>query len=326
VRLKLFLSSLILSSAALLASPATAREAAKMMTLSTGSNVATWTLSPATSQSVRARTTPIVYLHGGPGLYTEDRRIEMGRAFVDAGFTAVFYDQIGSGQSARIPATQYTLARMVADLEALRVSLGAEKMVLWGNSWGAQLALMYAQAHPNHAAGFVLTSPGNFPGETFRRDYSVTKRTNVTIGSPLTAAINQIDRKGGAAEPAVSQIESGRLLDAVTSADLLEGMVCKTSDVAQETLPGGGNLFVNRMVQKEVASVRTTWTTLPRVPTLILRGSCDFIAPASANRYASVLGSNVTPLTNIGHGLIEDPVQVRNVLNAFAIGPLADVP
>lgn len=326
MRTGLFLCSLVLSASAMFATPAAAREAPKMVSLSTGSNIATWTITPAASPTVRARATPIVYLHGGPGLYTEDRRIEMGRAFVDAGFTTVFYDQIGSGQSERIPASEYTLARMVTDLEALRVSLGAEKMVLWGNSWGAQLALMYAQTYPNRTAGFVLTSPGNFPGETFRRDYNVTKRTSVTIGRPLTAAINQIDRKGGAAEPGVSQIESGRLLDAVTSADLLEGMVCKTSTVTQEALPGGGNLFVNRMVQKEVASVRATWTALPRVPTLILRGSCDFIAPASANRYASVLGSTVTPLSNIGHGLIEDPAQVRHTLNAFAVGPLATLP
>ena len=212
------------------------------------------------------------------------------------------------------------------DLEALRVSLGTEKLVLWGNSWGAQLAVLYGQIYPNRIAGFVLTSPGQFPSETFRRNYSVTKRISVTIGRDLTAAINQIDRKGGAAEPAISQITSGRLLDVVTSADLLEGMVCKNSNVTQAALPGGANLFANRIVPKEVAVARPNWATMPRVPTLIVRGSCDFISLESANRYAAVTGGTRIDLANVGHGLLEDPVAVERVLTGFARDELASVP
>jgi pimeloyl-ACP methyl ester carboxylesterase len=310
----------------LAASPAHAREAPRTVALSTGSNIATWTLPTTQAVGVKVHQTPVVYLHGGPGMYTEDRRIEMGQAFRAAGFNTIFYDQIGGGQSARIPAVNYTLARMIADLEALRVSLGTEKMVLWGNSWGAQLAVLYAQSYPNRLAGFVLTSPGNFPGESFRRDYKVTKRTGVTIGRELSSAINQIDRKGGAAEPAVSQIESGRMLDAATSADVLEGMVCKTSNVTQADLPGGGNLFANRMIQKEVAAARPNWTTMPRVPTLVVRGSCDFVATESASRYIAVTGGARVDVPNVGHGLLEDPNAIERLLSNFAREGLAGVP
>jgi pimeloyl-ACP methyl ester carboxylesterase len=306
---------------------AQAREAPRVVSLPTGSNIASWTLQgQAVAPSTTPRQTPVIYLHGGPGMYTEDRRIEMGRAFVEAGFTTIYYDQIGGGQSARIPAKDYTLNRMIEDLEALRVNLGAEKVVLWGNSWGAQLAMLYAQTYPTRVAGFVLTSPGNFPGESFRRDYTPTKRGRLNIPRALSTAITQIDRKGGEAEPAVSQIEAGRLFDAVTSADLLGGMVCKGSNVTQADLPGGGNVFVNRMVQKEVETRRVVGASIPRVPTLIVRGSCDFISSTSANRYAAVTGGVVTPVANIGHGLLEDPLLVQNTLSAFARGPLANLP
>ncbi len=311
---------------ALVSTPALAREAPRMVALSTGSNIATWTLPASPTTGTRTHQTPVIYLHGGPGMYTEDRRIEMGQAFRTAGFTTVFYDQIGGGQSARIPATQYSLARMIADLEALRINLGAEKMVLWGNSWGAQLAVLYAQAYPNRVAGFVLTSPGSFPGEMFRRNYGVTKRTNVTIGRELTAAINQIDRKGGQAEVTVSQIDSGRLLDVVASADLVEGFVCKNSVATQTDLPGGANLFVNRIVQKEVAAARSSWTTMPRVPSLTLRGSCDFIPVESANRYVAISGGTRTDIANVGHGLLEDPVAVSALLGDFARTKLSELP
>jgi pimeloyl-ACP methyl ester carboxylesterase len=305
---------------------AIARDAPRNVALSTGSNIATWTLPPTPSQGLKQRQTPVVYLHGGPGMYTEERRLVMGQAFRDAGFATVYYDQIGGGQSARIPATQYSLARMIADLEALRVSLGTEKMVLWGNSWGAQLAVLYAQANPGRVAGFVLTSPGGFPGENFRRDYAATKRTNVNIGRELTAAINQIDRKGGQAEANVSQVDSGRLFDAVTSADLLEGMVCKASNVGQADLPGGGNLFVNRIVPKEVASARPNWTTIVRAPSLIVRGACDFIPLQSADRYVAVTGGQRTDVANVGHGLLEDPAAISAILGEFARTKLNEVP
>jgi pimeloyl-ACP methyl ester carboxylesterase len=326
MRLKQFVSAILATSVALISSPLCAREAPRMVALSTGSNIATWTLAATPAAGTPTRQTPVVYLHGGPGMYTEDRRIEMGQAFRSAGFTTVFYDQIGGGQSPRIPATQYSLARMIADLEALRVSLGSEKLVLWGNSWGAQLAVLYGQAYPNRVAAFVLTAPGAFPGETVRRNYGVTKRTSVTIGRELTAAINQIDRKGGAAEAAISQVESGRLFDAVVSADMLEGMVCKASTVTQADLPGGGNLFINRIIPKEVAAIRPNWTTVPRVPSLIVRGSCDFLPVSNADRYAAITGGARIEVAGVGHGLLEDPAAVEGILGTFARDGLAGVP
>ena len=327
MRATTLISQLLATALFLTATASLAREAPRTISLSTGSNLATWTLPATPVGGARTHQTPIVYLHGGPGMYTEERRIEMGHAFRAAGFTTVFYDQVGSGQSARISASDYSLARMISDLEALRISHRAEKLILWGNSWGAQLAVLYAQAYPARVAGFVLTSPGNFPGETFARNYRITKRKTVTIGRELTSAMNQIDRKGGQAEPAVSQVDSGRLLDVVMNADLLEGMVCKSSNVGQSELPGGANLFVNRMVQKEVPKVRHNWAvTMPRVPTLIVRGECDFIPVESASRYQSVTGGKKIEVPNVGHGLLENGPAVETILGNFARVDLAEVP
>lgn len=304
---------------------AVARDTPRTVLLNTGSSIATWMLPATPTGGARLHTTPVVFLHGGPGLYTEDRRIEQGQVFRDAGFNTVFYDQIGSGQSARLPAVNYTLARMVADLEALRLGLGSEKLVLWGNSWGAQLALLYAQAHPTRVAGLVFTSPGTVPGDRPDRDYRLTKRKSVDIEPALEAAIREIDRHGADAEASVSQVESGRLFDTLTRADLLQGMVCKTSTVVQADLPGGANVFVNRMVAKDVAKARPDWRTLPRVPALTVRGGCDFNADANALRYQAFAGGLKVDHPGLGHALLEDPAAVQTTLNTFARGPLAEV-
>ncbi|WP_064742934.1 alpha/beta fold hydrolase [Pseudonocardia spinosispora] len=52
----------------------------------------------------------------------------------------------------------YTTADSVADLEALRVALGVDKLTLDGSSYGSLFAERYALAHPDRVAALVLDS------------------------------------------------------------------------------------------------------------------------------------------------------------------------
>ncbi len=52
----------------------------------------------------------------------------------------------------------YTTADTVADLEAIRVAGGYEKLVLYGTSYGTKVAEEYAQDHPTHVEALVLDS------------------------------------------------------------------------------------------------------------------------------------------------------------------------
>ncbi len=129
----------------------------QMITLATGSTLAVWR-RPA---PVAIRSEPVVFLHGGPGGVTPAAQIATDAAVVNAaGYEAIFFDQAGSGASGRLPSREYTLDRFVADLEGLRIALGAPRLVLHGESWGAALALRYAAAHPDRVAGLILLSPG----------------------------------------------------------------------------------------------------------------------------------------------------------------------
>jgi proline iminopeptidase len=44
----------------------------------------------------------------------------------------------------------------VADIELIRTTLGIDTWVVFGGSWGATLALIYAQTHPEHVSNLVL--------------------------------------------------------------------------------------------------------------------------------------------------------------------------
>jgi len=97
---------------------------------------------------------PVIFLHGGPGAGVSPYH----RRFFDpARYRIVLFDQRGAGRSTP-PAElrDNTTAHLVADIETLRESLGIERWVVFGGSWGSTLALAYAQAHPGRPLGLVL--------------------------------------------------------------------------------------------------------------------------------------------------------------------------
>jgi pimeloyl-ACP methyl ester carboxylesterase len=312
-----FLSAALLVSSALGQAPQTPVKIA----LNTGSNVATWTLRGTGKQ----RKTPVIYLHGGPGLFTTESVKEKGTPFRAAGFDTVYFDQAGGGQSDRIPVSQYTLQRAVDDIEALRLALKAEKIILWGNSYGADLAALYARRYPDRLAGMILSSPGSFPGTSVKRDYNVTERGDVKLSSALTSAVSLIDKKGPAAEASLSQERAGILFDEITSAELMNGMVCKGSPVPPPLKERGGNLYANRLLQKELKSNPLPKGTALTSPLLIIRGDCDFLPLANAERYHAALGGQFVPIAKSGHGLFENTATLVTALDAFITGPLATV-
>jgi proline iminopeptidase len=102
----------------------------------------------------RAGGIPAVYLHGGPGSGCQpDHR----RLFDPERFHAVLFDQRGAGRSRPKGGREHnTLAHLIADMETIRAKFGFERWIVVGGSWGATLALAYAQAHPHRVSGLVL--------------------------------------------------------------------------------------------------------------------------------------------------------------------------
>ena len=97
---------------------------------------------------------PVVVLHGGPGGGCSPA---MRRYFDPAHYRIVLFDQRGCGRSrphASIAAN--TTWHLVADIERIRQTLGIGRWLVFGGSWGATLALLYAQSHPERAAYLVL--------------------------------------------------------------------------------------------------------------------------------------------------------------------------
>lgn len=97
---------------------------------------------------------PVLFLHGGPGSGCRSHH----RSFFDPQrYRAILVDQRGSGRS--IPhgcIRGNTTQHLLHDLEFVRTHLNIRNWLLFGGSWGAALALLYAQAHPERVSGLIL--------------------------------------------------------------------------------------------------------------------------------------------------------------------------
>lgn len=110
---------------------------------------------------------PVIVLHGGPGLDQEYLLPQMLELAKD--HEVIFYDQRGSGQSlaTKINPAYININQFVKDLDDLRVHMGVKKFTLVGHSWGGFLAMNYAIKYPQHLSNLILlnTLPADFKGQ-----------------------------------------------------------------------------------------------------------------------------------------------------------------
>lgn len=97
---------------------------------------------------------PVVVLHGGPGGGCSP---SMRRYFDPSRYRVILFDQRGCGRSRpHASVTDNTTWHLVADIELIRKTLGIEEWIVFGGSWGATLALIYAETHPEPVRNLVL--------------------------------------------------------------------------------------------------------------------------------------------------------------------------
>ncbi len=105
---------------------------------------------------------PALYLHGGPGsgLRSGDYR----QRFAPEKYRVIGIDQRGCGRSRPLAIDDLdqlhlnTTQTLIEDIEAVRKHLSIDRWLVAGSSWGATLALAYAQAHPERVSEIVLVA------------------------------------------------------------------------------------------------------------------------------------------------------------------------
>ena len=97
---------------------------------------------------------PVVYLHGGPGAGCSSVQR---RVFDPERYRIILFDQRGCGKSTPYACLDNnTTWHLVADMELLRNHIALDRWQLCGGSWGATLALAYAETFPERVTEIIL--------------------------------------------------------------------------------------------------------------------------------------------------------------------------
>ncbi len=299
--------------------------------LDTGSRIA-YQRFPAEVKRYRE---PVMFLHGGPGgaVVSFQPITDVISSLSEDGYDVYFYDQIGGGLSGRLKNIRdYTLSRQIADLENIRQKIGAEKMILIGESFGGVLAAHYAAHYPENAEKVVLISPGEIT-----RDATEEERGNIRdraseetleefrgllLNYRLLFVDTLVDINPDAAYNFLSEPEADAYATKLVSL-FLGGMACDPEKFPKEHSVLFG--FWSTMKLDEFSkidsdkvknSLRDT-----NVPFLILKAECDYVRWDATYEYKKILkNAKLLYLEDAGHmPFLEKPDLVLSSIRAFLL-------
>jgi len=249
----------------------------------------------------------VVLLDGGPGLseYLESLEPEL----VD-GYTVIRYQQRGLAPSTL--SGPFTIETQVADAIALLDSLGLERVLLIGHSWGGHLALHLMATHPERIAAALVVDPlGAVPD-----------------GGESGLNENLLARLSPAAAARAAELDASAMRGEGTAADELEGLALVWPGYFADpaTAPPMPPMQVSVAAYSETfASIHehfergTLTTLLPQcpVPTLLLLGAGSPIPNSYGIQTAALIpGAEARVLQNCGHlPWLEQPGVVRTALD-----------
>ena len=126
----------------------------------THQGVRLWTVTEGAGQAV-------MLLNGGPGCPDYLGPVA---AMMDDVAQVIRFEERGCGRSDVVP--PYSVETSVGDLETIRRHYGIERWVVGGHSWGPNLALAYALAHPERVSGLLCLSGGRIHNDrTWHEQY-----------------------------------------------------------------------------------------------------------------------------------------------------------
>ncbi len=103
----------------------------------------------------KGRGTPLIAVHGGPGV-TDHREYGDWLDPLSDTHQVVLYDLRGCGQTGDSPEQTYSHDEFVSDLDVLRAHLGFERFAVLGTSYGGFIAQEYALRHGDRLTHLIL--------------------------------------------------------------------------------------------------------------------------------------------------------------------------
>jgi proline iminopeptidase len=276
---------------------------------------------------------PVVVLHGGPGGGCSPA---MRRYFDPTEWRIILFDQRGCGRSRpHASVRNNTTWHLVADIERIRHTLGIDRWAVFGGSWGATLALIYAQSHPEAAAYLALRGvflstqreldwfygggAGQFWPEQWARFVSIVPEEE---RADLIAAYNRRLFSGDLMEETRFARSWAAWENALASMDSDGGSGESPADYARAFARLENHYFVNKGFLEQDGQILNNLHRIAHIPGVIVQGRYDMICPPlSAHRLAAGWPSGqLQMIKTAGHALSEPGISTELVRVMKTVG------
>jgi proline iminopeptidase len=260
----------------------------------------------------------LVLLHGGPG---GSDQLQPVAEMVDDLVRVHRYEQPGCGRSTGGP--PYTVERWLDDLELLRKHWEHPQWIVFGHSFGAELALAYAAALPSRTRAIIYMSclPAVLPGKRGEEEFRANRAAR--IAEPLRARFVELRRlrdEGGENWTPTLATELARIGlaaefgDPASAALHVDVMIKSTRPVNEEINKTLGEDFRRYAIKDEFLA------SMQRIgcPALVLHGDRDLRPMWAAEGLAERLPNARLVTLPSGHfPWLEAPFELRRSLRSF---------
>ncbi len=226
-------------------------------------------------------------------------------------YRVVSLDLPGHGLTGPIPGAEESAQAMVPVLDTVASKLGLARFVLAGNGMGGDLALRYAQAHPERVSELVLIAPQSLP-----EPGAIAGRAPFLLGFARVPLLGKLARYANLKGHVRAELERDFYDDTRVRADM----------VARQWLllraEGNREALLARLSSRTSDSFADKLGAIDK-PVLLLWGAEDEVTPVSrAMRYQEVLPqAALVVFDKVGHFVQEEaPVDSAAVVNAFLLG------
>jgi proline-specific peptidase len=259
---------------------------------------------------------PLLLLHGGPGAPHD--YLESLEAVGATGRRAIFYDQLGCGNSSRSDESLWTVETFVDEVGTVRDALGLERVHLFGSSWGGMLAMEYALTKPSGLASLVISSsPASIPLWA-----EETQRLRSELPADVQRTLDEQEAAG----------TTGSLEYQAASMDFYKRHVCRLDPwpdgvartFAKMEEDSEVYLYMQGPNEFVITGTLSDWDITDRlaeidVPTLVTTGRYDECTPKQAEIvHRGIAGSEWVVFENGSHmQFVEEPERYLEVLDDF---------
>lgn len=264
--------------------------------------------------------TPIVILHGGPGV--AHNYVDSYKLLAKQGRAVIHYDQLGCGNSTLLPdkgADFWTPQLFIDELENLVDHLGIRPAFhVLGQSWGGMLGAEYAVIRPK---GLKSLTIANSPA-SMKLWVEEANRLRAGLPAAVQDALNRHEEAGTTDDPEYQQ----------ATIAFYERHVCRVVPFPPEVEESFAQVARNPTVYNTmngpneffVIGTLKSWSIIDRlpaidVPTLIVSGRHDEATPATVQPYKDgIKGSQWEIFENSSHmPHVEEKEKCMQVVGAF---------